>query len=142
MTDRADLLIIERVKHGDIDAYKELVDKYQGPLFVMIVNGMPLEQRPVADQEIADIENQINGTVVEEINGDASYRIMLSARGGKHFGKIRVPNGHCFVLGDNRGNSRDSRHLGPIPLRDVMGRVDFIYLPAETWSRFGVFEGE
>ena len=38
MTDRADLLIIERVKHGDINAYKELVDKYNKPLFVMIMN--------------------------------------------------------------------------------------------------------
>jgi len=109
---------------------------------VLIVNGVPLEQRPVADQEIADIENQINGTVVEEINGDASYRIMLSAKNGKRFAKIRVPNGHCFALGDNRGNSVDSRHFGPVPLRDVMGCVDFIYLPAETWSRFGAFEGE
>lgn len=58
---------------------------------------------------------------------------------GANFRMMKVPDGHCFVLGDNRGNSRDSRQLGPIPLRDVMGRVEYIYLPAEIWSRFGVF---
>jgi signal peptidase I len=34
-----------------------------------------------------------------------------------------VPNGHYFVLGDNRGVSEDSRFWGPIPLRWIEGRI-------------------
>ncbi|EFK08705.1 sigma-70, region 4 [delta proteobacterium NaphS2] len=70
----------------------------------------------------------------------AHYRIRPDRNGGAGFPRTKVPNGHCFVLGDNRGESVDSRHFGPVPLRDVMGRVDFIYLPAKTWSRFGALK--
>jgi signal peptidase I len=45
--------------------------------------------------------------------------------------------GMCFVLGDNRENSRDSRHFGPVPLGDVIGVAEYVYLPGDSWSRFG-----
>jgi signal peptidase I len=50
---------------------------------------------------------------------------------------VTVPEGTCFVLGDNRENSRDSRHFGPVPLGDVVGVAEYVYLPGDTWSRFG-----
>lgn len=34
-----------------------------------------------------------------------------------------VPDAHVFVAGDNRSRSYDSRHFGPIPLSDVVGKV-------------------
>lgn len=51
-----------------------------------------------------------------------------------------IPHGHCFVLGDNRPKSRDSRYFGPVPLRDVLGAVTFTHWPARSWSRFGPFD--
>ena len=48
-----------------------------------------------------------------------------------------VPDGACFVLGDNRDSCKDSRSFGPVPLADLIGRVAYTFWPATTWRRFG-----
>jgi signal peptidase I len=39
------------------------------------------------------------------------------------FGPITVPEGYLWVMGDNRGNSSDSRVFGPVPIDTVIGRA-------------------
>ena len=36
---------------------------------------------------------------------------------------IQVPAGHCWLLGDNLTESRDSRVYGPVPLALIVGKV-------------------
>jgi signal peptidase I len=57
---------------------------------------------------------------------------------GDHFGPVRVPAGHVFLMGDNRDDSLDSRYtpaeggLGPVPADHLVGKATFAF-----WSTDG-----
>jgi signal peptidase I len=49
--------------------------------------------------------------------------------------EITIPPGHFFMMGDNRGNSTDSRVWGPVPKKWIIGGAFFTYWPPK---RIGV----
>src|SRR5262249_13785052 len=103
----------------------------------VFINGKKLERDRVAAASLDAIKPQIHGDVFYEHNAGRRYRVMFGPEPAIEYKPRTVPDGTCFVLGDNRNDSRDSRAFGFVPLGNVVGVPAYVYLPAESWSRFG-----
>jgi signal peptidase I len=115
----------------------DTVSMQNGQLYV---NGQPLPHPPDSPESPGRTAGQTpQGNIYREHNGSAQYEIFLAAnlQSVLDFAEITVPEHHCFVLGDNRSQSRDSRQFGSIPCALIIGRATYIYWPARNWSRFG-----
>jgi len=147
---RGDLVVFLNPENRRINYIKRIVaiagDTVEIKDGELYVNDEKLQRRKLTQVALDNIRVKVKGEllegdVFEEINGDAKYKIFVAKpphdETSDDFAKITVPEHHCFVLGDNRNLSRDSRHFGPILLATIKGRVDYLYFPAKDWSRFG-----
>jgi len=74
-----------------------------------------------------------------ELQHEDYTKYVFGDRPDRHFGPYTVPEGHIFMMGDNRDNSADSRAWGPLDLNLVMGKAMFIYFswnPSSNTIRF------
>ncbi len=98
---RGDVIVFERLADQGSDI-KDLIKR------VIAVGGDEIEAR--------DGTVFLNGTALDE-------PYVAPGAETTNLDRQTVPAGHVFVLGDNRGDSRDSRFFGPLPEELIIGRA-------------------
>ncbi len=97
---------------------------------VLYINGDKMSQKILAD-EVAAPRSVV---MTEELTGveHAIQKRLLPTRLSQNFTAV-VPEGHYFMMGDNRDNSSDSRVWGPVPEERIVGKAFARWM---FWDKF------
>lgn len=107
--------------------------------YIKRIIGMPGETLQIKDGLIYLIDENGEETMLDESYG--YYMNGLQMQSGVAASPVTIPEGHYFVLGDNRNNSRDSRDasVGFVNGEDIMGKAWLRFYP---FSEFGFITHE
>ena len=145
MPERGDVAVFKLPKDNRTDYIKRVVglpgDRVQVIGGVLHINGQP-------------VRRQADGTVVDSEWGRAievRRYIETLPNGRRHFiaeqtdsgaldntREFLVPEGHLFMMGDNRDNSQDSRVMdavGFVPIVNLVGRAEFLFFSIDDTAR-------
>ena len=96
------------------------------------INGVPQPRDVDGDFNFVDDRCHENPTALyEEKLGDVTHPALASTVYGyqmRDYGPVTVPEGHIFAMGDNRDHSSDSRVWGFVPLRNIKGKAQYVWL--------------
>ncbi len=145
--ERGDVMVFKLPTDNKTDYIKRIVglpgDRIQVVAGILHIDGTPVKREFVDDYTISDSYGGVRRyhRYIETLpNGREHYIVELGDNGPFDNTDIyTVPEGHYFAMGDNRDSSRDSRFLGEvgyIPLRNLVGRAEFIFfsIDGDAWK--------
>lgn len=99
---------VDALRRGDLVVFRDP----EGTLSLKRVVGLPGDRLMMLDSVLLVNDRPVDERYVDHATIDGTY-----------LGRIVVPAGHVYVMGDNRARSIDSREYGAIDDESIVGRV-------------------
>ncbi|MDD3609670.1 MAG: signal peptidase I [Halothiobacillaceae bacterium] len=138
------ILPLGKPQHGDIVVFRYPQDprvdfikrviglpgdrvRYQDKM--LYINGQPVPQQSLGIYGgDGDARRHVGASLIEENLDGIRHEILVESGAPMRSGEWVVPEGHYFVMGDNRDNSNDSRFWGFVPERNLVGKAFFRWM--------------
>jgi signal peptidase I len=158
--ERGDVMVFRYPPKPSLDYIKRVVgvpgDEVAYLNKKLTINGKPLPKAPLAD--FFDDETLRYAKQFEEVIGGKKHRLLndderpafiagaddfqfkQNCRYSSEGVVCKVPEGHYFMMGDNRDNSLDSRYWGFVPEKNIVGKAFFVWMNFGNLKRIGSFD--
>ena len=94
-------------------------------------DGIPYIKRIIGlPNETIEIKNGI--TYINDVLLEEPYVVEIR---DELYEAMVIPDGHYYVIGDNRPVSSDSRNWGTVPQENIIGKAWIRYWPPSEWSK-------
>jgi len=145
---RGEVVVFRFPKDPSIDYIKRVVgvpgDQVTYRDKTLFINGEKIAQVPAGTYIGTGSGLSMSGAEIrQEALGNINHDILVTPRIRGVGTDVVVPEGHYFVMGDNRDNSNDSRYWGFVPDKNLVGRAFMIWMNWDSaaggvnWDRIG-----
>ena len=141
-----DTIVQFDISSGDIVVFHNINSDYSESILKQYFDELQIWKiNDVNSQENAALIKRVvgvGGDVVEifengEVFVNSSKFYVANINEGVNFKNetFVIPDNEIFVLGDNRPNSQDSRYIGTIPMRNIIGKATHLIYPLENFKK-------
>jgi signal peptidase I len=122
----------------------------------LTINGQPVSKNPVPEffdedamRYFKQFEEDLGGKRHRLLNDDdrpafipgvEDFPFKQNCRYSVEGVTCKVPQGHYFMMGDNRDNSLDSRYWGFVPDKNIVGKAFLVWMNFSSLKRIGSFD--